>query len=210
MVLVLPDVSATLGPDWAAKLNAALELVDLHDHSSDKGVPVTPSGLSINADLPFGGNRAKGLKMVVLAAQASALATADDRGSVQNIGGNLWWVNDAGAAVQLTSGSAVISAGSGAMAASAPGAYPYTVVAGDAQKVLLVDTSSARTLNLPAATTAMYVVVKDAAGSAQANPITVAPNGTDLIDGANAAVSLATAYGAWGFISDGVSKWYLV
>ena len=53
MLLDLPTVSTTLGPEWATMLNTLLELVDEHDHSTDKGSNVTPAGILINATLSF-------------------------------------------------------------------------------------------------------------------------------------------------------------
>lgn len=67
---------------------------------------------------------------------------------------------------------------------SSPGAYPYSVL--DANDwVVLVDTTSARTINLPNLPTAGRVfVIKDATGSAGTNNISVTtPGGTVTIDG---------------------------
>lgn len=208
MQLVLADVSVTTGPQWAQILNTALGRVDLHDHSSGNGVQITPTGININAALDF--NSYDLLDALSVSLSSQAFATTTKTGSLQRIGTNLWWVNSSGVAVQITSGSSVVSTGSGALTASVPSIYPYSVVAGDAQKVLLVDTSAARTLNLPAATTSMFVEIKDYAGSAQTNNISVVPNGTDTIDGANSTFIINENYGARGFISNGVSAWYVI
>ena len=53
MGLDLPTPTVTLGPAWATQLNAALEVVDAHDHSTGKGTKVPTGGLNINADLDF-------------------------------------------------------------------------------------------------------------------------------------------------------------
>jgi len=60
MALVLPQPGGDTGA-WDSILNAALTLVDKHDHSSGKGVQVTPTGLNINANLPMGGNNLTGI-----------------------------------------------------------------------------------------------------------------------------------------------------
>lgn len=55
MGMVLPEVSDTLGPAWAALLLAALEVVDLHDHTDGNGV-VLPNGtwtVSAPASYPY-------------------------------------------------------------------------------------------------------------------------------------------------------------
>lgn len=208
MSLEKPEPNVTLGPDWAQKLNDALDLIDAHDHSSGKGVKITPAGLNINADLPLNENDITLLRTAAFVAQAGTLSTVDKR-ALYAVGGDLYWNNGSGGAVQVTNGSAVVSSISGAFATKTPGGYPYTVVSGDAQKVILVDTGSARTINLPAATTAILFCIRDSAGQAGTNNITVAPNGLDTIEGVNANYTLKSNNGWWFFISDGVGAWYV-
>lgn len=210
MILVLPDVSTTLGPEWASLLNEALQAVDSHDHSPGSGALISQTGIYINGDLTLNNSNLTDAKSVRLQALAAALSGASDKRCVYSNGGDLYYNNAAGAAVQLTSGGAIASTGSGVVTASAPSSYPYTVISGDAQKVLLIDTASARTLNLPAATTAMYFMVKDSVGSGQTNNITIHPAGTDTIDGSNSNYLIDANYGSIGLISDGVSKWLVV
>ncbi len=65
-----------------------------------------------------------------------------------------------------------------------PGAYPYTVLQSD--QIVKVDTSSARTINLPnAPTTGTLFIIKDTVGSAGTNAITLTTvGGVVTIDGA--------------------------
>lgn len=207
MLLVLPTPEQTIGPDWASQIIQALNDIDEHDHSDGKGAKITQSGINITADLEFNNFNATELAGAVLASQAATSATP---GKLHRVGNNLYYTNAAGVAIQLTTGSSVNAPGSGEISADTPASYPYTVVTGDAQKVLLIDTSAARTINLPAATNAMFFMIKDKAGTAQTNNITVTPDGTDTIDGANSNFTLNSNYGSWGFVSDGVSAWYVV
>jgi len=207
MGLQKPEPSVTVGPTWAQNLNDLIDLIDAHDHSAGKGARVTTAGLNLDADLSFGGNHAEQIKSSRFTAQGAALATASDVNSVYCVGNDLYYNNGSGAAVQITSGTGVVSTITGAFSAQAPGAYPYTVSAADAQRVLLVDTSAARTINLPAATTAVLFCIKDTAGLAATNVISLVPNGTDTIDGVNATREF-NENGAWYFVvSDGVSAW---
>ena len=41
MLLPVPVVGTDPGPDWANNLNACLAAIDSHDHSTDKGAPIT-------------------------------------------------------------------------------------------------------------------------------------------------------------------------
>lgn len=208
MQLQKAEPSVTAGPTWAQMLNTLIDLIDAHDHSTGKGVLVTPSGLNINADLEFNDNDATELRSARLSNNAATLVTALDKGCVYRVGDNLYYNNSSGAAVQITSGTAVVSTITGAFAVTTPGGYPYTVTSADAQKVLLVDTGGARTITLPAATTAVMFCIKDITGTAFTNNITVARAGTDTIDGVGGNKTLNRNKGMWLLISDGVSAWH--
>ncbi len=207
MNLDKPVPGITSGPTWAEMINDAFDLVDSHDHSSGKGVKINPSGMNINADLEFNGNDATELRTTRFESQAAPLSGGSEVGQLYRVGGDLYWNNGSGAQVQVTSGTGVVANISNAFSTATPGAYPYTVTGGDVQKVLLVDTNSNRTLNLPAATTVVLFMVKDATGLAGTNSITVARNGSDTIDGAGANKVLNQNYGTWLFVSDGVNNW---
>lgn len=208
MSLILGTVSDTLGPQWAALINAALQLVDAHDHTSGAGVPITPAALLINDAVEMDGEDLEAAGSVSLVTKGAA--DTAKVGSIQQVGDDLYWVSGAGAAVKLTSGGSVVSSGSGAMTLTTPSAYPYAVTTGDAQSVIAVDTSAARTLTLPAATNAMYCIVKDASGLAATNNITITPDGTDTLEGVNSSYTVDANRAAVGLISDGVSAWHVV
>ena len=106
MTLVLPIPGTTVGPDWATQLVTALGLVDSHDHSTGKGNRVTPAGLNINADLSFGGSQATDLKTATFSDQTTSLSSSF-KNCVYDAGGNLYWNNGSGTAIQLTSGSTI-------------------------------------------------------------------------------------------------------
>lgn len=94
-------------------------------------------------------------------------------------------VTPASGAFTTLSATGILTAGAGQIVSStAPGAYPYDVLASD--YVILVDTSVARTIRLPNAPTTNSVwIIKDATGSAGANNVTVTTvGGVVLIDGA--------------------------
>lgn len=115
MSLLLPTVSSTLGPEWASELNNALGYVDAHNHSSGQGIQIPTAGLNINADLPFNGFNAFGLRSSRFADQPSALALAADLSCLYSSGGNLYWNSGSGVAVQITAGGALNAASIGAI-----------------------------------------------------------------------------------------------
>ena len=108
MGLIIPGVGTELGPTWATDLNASLSILDSHNHSSGQGVQITPNGLNINSDLTFINNNAINLRSTRYTSQASALVLGTDLGCISNINGNLYWNNNSGTAVQITSGSSIV------------------------------------------------------------------------------------------------------
>lgn len=212
MSLILPSVSSTIGPLWATELNTALTLVDSHDHSSGKGVKVTPSGLNINADLSMVSHNLTLVRVVAFDSQAAALSSADIR-SVYSVLGDLYWNNGSGTAVQITSGTSVQSSTSTIARAFERVAVNAnkTILAGDTYSFLDTDTGSSIIYTLPAANAVAagrFYEFKDSTGTAGTNNITINRAGADTIDGATSAV-INLNYGSTRLTSDGVSKWML-
>ena len=108
MSLNEPSVGQTSGPDWATDTNANWETLDAHDHTSGKGVQLTPSALNINSDVEFNQNSATELKNMIF---DSSVTPATTSYSVYQSGGDLYWRNGSGTAVQITSGSNVRTTG---------------------------------------------------------------------------------------------------
>lgn len=209
MGLQKPEPNVTSGPVWAQMINDVIDLIDNHDHSAGKGAIVGTAGFVVDNDLDFNGNDAIDLRSARFSDAGGTLVTVPDKRCVYVNGDNLYYNNSSGAAVQITNGTSVVSSITGAFSATTPGGYPYSVTGADAQKVLLVDTASARTVNLPAATTAVLFCIKDTSGLAGTNKITIHPNGTNTIEGVNADYLLDKNYGWWFLISDGVSAWHV-
>jgi hypothetical protein len=106
MNLTQSSVGVTSGPDWATNTEANWSAIDTHDHSSGKGVQISPAGININADLEFNANDATELRTVAFDSSASATSSADRRCFYED-GGDIYWRNASGTAVQITSGTAV-------------------------------------------------------------------------------------------------------
>jgi len=108
--LAKPAVGVTVGPTWATDLNTSIDAVDNHDHSTNKGVRITPAGFNINADLEFNENSATELKNVIFDSSVTAATTSY---SLYQASGNLYWRDGSGTAIQITlSGSVNSGAGS--------------------------------------------------------------------------------------------------
>jgi len=115
MNLLLPTPSITIGPTWASQLNTALTTVDSHDHSTGKGIQIGPSGININADLSFNNFNAFALRSSRYQNQTTPLALAGDINSVSVVGGELFYNDLAGRAVQITNNGTLNAASLGAI-----------------------------------------------------------------------------------------------
>lgn len=212
MNLDLPTVSTTLGPEWASLLNAALESLDAHDHSSGKGTKVTPAGLNINADLTFAGYRSINLKSSKYTEQNATLTGATNAGSIYNYGGNLYWTNGSGTAVQITSGGAVVSVPTDANAFEYTSGTSITISPSDTFVVLGIDSSAARTVTLPLASAVdpgrLYCIV-DETGDADTNSVSIECQGSDTIMG-DSTYEHNSSYGAIFVVSNGVDKYLVI
>lgn len=107
MNLPIPIVGVDSGPDYALNLNSCLTIIDSHDHSAGSGVQITPSGMDINIDLPFGSNNATSLKSVRFTPQVSALSGPDDLGCLYEVAADLYYNDGAGNQVRITQSGGV-------------------------------------------------------------------------------------------------------
>lgn len=79
----------------------------------------------------------------------------------------------------------------------------------DSNKVFLISTAAARTINLPTPATGLNFTFKDSTGQANTNNITVVRAATEQIEGVAASKVLQTNWGSWKIISDG-TNWFLI
>lgn len=213
MNLILPVPTITLGPEYAIENNEAFETIDSHNHSSGFGVQIQPNGLNISSDLDFQSNRAFNLKSSKYTDQSASLTGASNASSVYSLGGDLYWTNGSGTAVQITSGGSVVST-----PASVSGfqwdaiSTSVTINPADTYVVMAVNTSAARTITLPPAASVVagrIYFINDASNNSETNNITVLPDGTDTV--ALAASDLINSNGATKcYVGDGISNWSII
>lgn len=110
MNLPVPVPSTAPGPAWATNIVADMYAVDGHDHTSGKGVPITPNGLNINADLPLNENNLTEARTVRFSPQGAALADPADVGCLYEVADDLYYNDGAGNQVRITQGGAVTGA----------------------------------------------------------------------------------------------------
>ena len=101
--IILPSLGGDKGI-WDDEINAALTLIDAHDHTTGKGVKITPAAMNINADLAFGDYFISALGKVSFTAIA-APSTGSKSLFVSSADNELYWRTNAGTNVKLTSGT---------------------------------------------------------------------------------------------------------
>lgn len=107
MNLPIPAVGIDPGPQWGSDLNSCLTIVDSHDHSSGSGVVITPSGLSINANLPFQNNNAVQMRSVNFTSQSMPINGVADLGCIYVSANDLYYNDELGNQIQITLNGAV-------------------------------------------------------------------------------------------------------
>jgi microcystin-dependent protein len=109
MLLELPDPTVTPGPEWAYDLNTLLQLIDDHDHTSDKGKKVPISAVDINQNVDLANQTILNTKALNLQNLSAALSGALNANKLQVINGNIWFTNAGGVPVQITNGNSIVS-----------------------------------------------------------------------------------------------------
>ena len=107
-----PAVGIDAGPGWATAINNSIDAVDGHDHSSNKGIRITPAAVNINADLDYNSNSATELKNVVF---NSTVAASSTNYSLYQSSGNLFFRDGSGTAIQMTI-TGTVNSGAGSIA----------------------------------------------------------------------------------------------
>lgn len=123
MSLNVPIIGVDSGLTWEQQINANSSILDGHNHSVGSGVPVGPAGININADLPFGSNNATQLRSARFTAQDSPLSLAADLGCLYVSGVDLYYNDENGNQIQITTGGLVNATSSGISSGTASASF---------------------------------------------------------------------------------------
>ena len=121
MNMPIPVVGNEPGPDYASDINACLTLVDTHDHTPGKGVPITPSGLNINATLDMNDNTLGATAGVELSAQSST----PGNNTVYESGVDLYFVDGNGNDIRITQSGGIAGSPGSIANLSSPASASY-------------------------------------------------------------------------------------
>lgn len=124
MNMPIPVPTVDPGPDYALNLNSCLATIDSHNHSVGNGVQVTPSGLLMNANLPFIGNT--GPTNIYAATFQSQISALSGLNFLSFIGGNLYVNDGSGNQIQMTSAGGVAGSPGSIGSLASPAAATYS------------------------------------------------------------------------------------
>jgi hypothetical protein len=165
MSLVLPTIGIDSGLTWEQSVNINSGIVDGHNHANGSGVQINPSGININADLPFNGFNATTLRSVRFNAQGSPVSLPADLDCIYVSGVDLYYNDGNGNQIRITSG--------GTVNATSSGISSGTNTASFSSSTLVVDSAS----NTPANIQVGSVLVGNS-GVSGSKFITISPTGT--------------------------------
>lgn len=130
MNLPISTIAVDSGLVWETNVNASLSILDGHDHSTGKGVPISPNGMNINSDLSFNSNNGTDFRSVRFTPQPAVITQAADVGCVYVVGNELYY-NDVtgGHQIQITLNGNV-NAGAGSISGLPSGTASASFSAG--------------------------------------------------------------------------------
>lgn len=140
----ISTIAVDSGLSWEQNLNAALVVIDQHNHSPGFGQQIQPNGINISSDLSFQNNNATSLRAARFTPQVSPIPnTGLDVGELY-VSGNELYYND------VTGGHQVQLTASGTVNATSSGISSGTASASFSAGVLVVKSSSTSYANIAA------------------------------------------------------------
>ena len=130
MSLTIPTVGVEPGPQYATDVNSSLTLIDAHNHSPGYGVAINPSGLNINADLPFNSNNATLLRSVRFASQSTTLTLPTDLGCLYEVTNDLYYTDGVGNVVRITQNGSLAGTPGSISGLTPPASVTYNALNG--------------------------------------------------------------------------------
>src|SRR5882672_6876790 len=109
MSMPVPTPTVDPGPQYAIDLNSCLTIIDQHNHATGNGQQITPTGISINSDLPFVGNNAIQLRSVRFTAQSSPIGTPTDIACLYASGNDLYYNDKNGVQIRITQSGGIVA-----------------------------------------------------------------------------------------------------
>jgi len=125
MNLIVPGVGTEAGPTYASDINADLSILDSHDHSSGKGVQISPAGININSALTINNNDLTNIRTSRFQVQNSTLSLPADVDCLYVTGVDLYYRDGNGNNVRITQSGNVAGSPGSISGLSSPASATY-------------------------------------------------------------------------------------
>lgn len=202
MMLPIPGVGLTDGPQWAEDINNSLTLVDSHDHSAGQGVQITAAGININTDFPINGNNLTLIRSLRLFPQNAPLSLPADLGCLYESGVDLYYNDGNGNQVRITQAGSVTGASGSITGLVTPASASYVSGSGtfvwqqavntaaslDAASVIIRKTTASSpgiTLAAPVGLSSDYTATLPAAPPTTTSVVSMDSSGNLLVGGSS-------------------------
>ncbi len=159
MNLPIPVQGTDTGPDYALNINSCLMTLDGHDHSAGNGVAITPGGINISSDLPFGSNNATQLRSTRFSSQAAVLALGSDLDCLYVVSKDLYYNDGDGNHVRITQSGGVAGSPGSISNLTSPASAAYV----SANQTFVWQSDS----NVPANLDAASIIIRNLSASSK-------------------------------------------
>lgn len=210
---VLPVIGVTVNPLWSQEFLDIFNSISSHTHTGLAGdaAKINASNLLLTQDFSLGGFNTINARSYIMQNLTSDPAGVNDVCQIYCKNGNFYYNNQLGTHIQITNGSAlnVVSTVASAWSYLAVSTN-FTLLNSDTYTYLSVNTTSARSIFLPAASTVptgRFIILKDATGQSETNAISLVPSGADTIDTVSATYVVKKKFGSWMLVSNGTNGW---
>lgn len=211
MGLTVPVPLSEPGPDFAEEISNDLPILDLHDHTTGKGVKVPVQGLDFNADVDINNNYVQNAIAYRMKNNGADLVGTNDKNETYTLNGDLYFKNNNGTSVKITNLDQLNITTAIASTYAETAINTTTVIPSNATyNYIKVDSrTTAITITLPAislVSSGRFFQIKDFYGNAFNHNITILANGSDKLDSASSIV-VDQNYLITELVSDGTSNW---
>ncbi len=212
---ILPVINVTTDPTWSQEFLDIFNSISTHTHTGLSGdaAQINAANLLLTADFSLGGYNTINARSYIMQNLSADPDGVNDVCSLYSKNGNFYFNNQLGTHVQITNGNTINTVSTVASAWSYLAVTTnFTLQIADGYTYLAVNTSGARSIFLPAASTVptgRFFIVKDATGQSETNAITFVPNGADAIDTVAANYIVKKKYGSWMLVSNGTNGWLI-
>jgi microcystin-dependent protein len=171
MLLPVPIVGVELGEAYAVDINNCMGLIDSHDHSFGKGVPITPNGLNINTNLTIQGNYLTNVGGITYSPLVSPSSTPDTT-SVSGV--DFYFTDGNGTIIRITESGGIAGSPGGIGGLTPPASVTYT----SGNQTFTFQSNVNTAANLDAGSVTIREVLANAAGITLSSPSALASSYT--------------------------------